>query len=112
MSEKPTKAPELPPEEKTEEDQIAVEALAQKVAAIRIGSRVKLHYRGDDPEDDLEYLLIGHDNQRGQGATLSIQSSLGAKILGKFKGETITVVTPQETNFVTILSVDNTDNPN
>lgn len=69
------------PQENEQEPQMKV---------IGVGSVVKLHF-SDEAPDDAESYTIGIDHVVGDRYSLSLQSALGSKLLGKTIGQTVSL---------------------
>ena len=61
------------------------------VTRIRVGSIVRLYNKNDD---EMEVYRIVAENNKAQDGVLSINTEFGRKLLGKGKGERITLETP------------------
>lgn len=105
---------------KSEETRVATEALQRQLeqlraTTIRYGSKVEIYYKGDEPGDTLQLRIAESNDQTWADGTtlLSPSTALALAIIGRIKGESATFrpENVESYNTVTIVDVNNSDNP-
>lgn len=71
--------------------------------SVEVGTTVKVQKKGD--KEEREFTLVGSEEADSFAGKISNESPLGQALLGKKKGETVTVTTPKGETSYTIKSI-------